>query len=306
MGKIQNTQVIEGSMGPILRSSAPVNGTNEVQNLEVGGTPTGGSFKLSFDGYTTDAIAWNSTNATLISNIDTALEALPNIGSGEVTVADVDLSSGIGNVSITFSGNLGKLNVPAVSVASNDLEGSSPTVAITVTTAGVTATARGAGAGALLIDMTNKKAYINNGTPNAPIWNQYAGIPDSVGLIEETVAVGDFTDNEDATGYVDLSDSLPAGAIPLAWKAVVGTAFSGDTSAAMQVGVSGDLDRFSAVTDQDVSSTGTVGASALGQSDVLDGIGGAQTIRITLTGGSDFGSISQGEMDVSFFYLKTA
>lgn len=305
MGQIVGGKVIEGALGPILVESAPVNGTNEVQNLEIGGTPTGGSFKLSFDGYTTAAISWSATNATLISNIDTALEALANIGSGEVTVADVDLSSGIGNVSITFSGNLGKLNVPSVAVASNDMEGSSPTAAITVTTAGVDATARGAPKGATVLDITNGKGYINNGTALAPDWIEESGIPDSIGVISETVAIGDFTDNEDTTGYVDLSEQLPAGAIPLGWKAVVSTGFTGDTSAVLQAGVSGDLDRFSAVTDQSVLAAGTVGASSLGQSDVLDGIGGAQSIRLTVTGAADFSSISAGELTFYQYYLRT-
>ncbi len=305
MGMITGGKIIEGAMGPIMVESAPVNGANEVQNLEIGGTPTGGSFKLAFDGYTTAAISWSATNATLISNIDTALEALANIGSGEVTVADVDLSSGIGNVSITFSGDLGKLNVPIITVASNDLEGTSPTVAVTVTTAGVDATARGAPKGARVVDLTNGKSYINVGTALAPEWIEDAGLPDSIGVISETVAFGDFTDNEDTTGYVDLSDQLPAGAVPLAWKAVVTTGFTGDTSAVLQAGVSGDLDRFSAVTDQSVLAAGTVGASALGRSDALDGIAAAQTVRLTVTGAADFSSISAGEMIYSLYYLRT-
>lgn len=305
MTQIIGGKVIEGAMGPILISAVPVNGTNEVQNLEIGGTPTGGTFKLAFDGYTTAAISWSATNATLISNIDTALEALANIGAGEVTVADVDLSSGIGNVSITFSGNLGKLNVAAITVPDNSMAGTTPTAAITTTTAGVDATARGAPKGASVIDTTNGKAYINNGTANAPDWIESAGIPDSIGVITETVAFGDFTDNTDTTGYVDLSEDLPAGAIPLGWKAVVATGFTGDTTAVIQVGVSGDLDRFSAVTDQSVLAAATKGASALGQSDCLDGIAAAQTPRVTVTGGADFGSITAGEMTVSLYYLRT-
>ena len=305
MGKLISQNVIEGAMGPILNSGAPVNGTNEVQNLEVGGTPTGGTFKLAFDGFTTAAITWSATNATLISNIDTALEALPNIGAGGVTVADVDLSSGIGNVSITFGGNLAKMNVPLITVADNSLTGTSPTVAVTLTTAGVDATGRGAPKGAKLLDVTNGKEYINNGTALEPAWIEMGGIPDSIGVISKTAAFGDFTDNEDTTGYIDFDDDLPAGAIPLGWKSVVATGFTGDTTAVMQVGVSGDLDRFSAVTDQSVLAAGTVGASALGQSDCLDGIAAAQTPRITVTGAADFSSISAGAMTVSLYYLRT-
>lgn len=170
MGKLMSTNVIEGSMGPILFAGAPVDGTNEVQNLEIGGTPTGGTFKLAFDGYTTGAISWSATNATLIANVDAALEALANIGAGEVTVADVDLASGIGNMSITFSGNWGKLNVAAITVEDNSMTGTSPTATITTTTPGVDATARGAPKGALLDDVTNGKLYINTGTAVAPTW----------------------------------------------------------------------------------------------------------------------------------------
>lgn len=305
MTRITGGKIIEGAMGPYVIEGAPVNGTNEVQNLEVGGTPSGGTFTLTFDGYTTAAIEWSSTNATLISNIDTALEALANIGAGEVTVADVDLSSGVGNVSITFSGNLGKMNVPLITADDANMEGSGASVAVTLTTAGVDASARGAPAGAMLIDATNGKAYINNGTALAPDWIEYAGIPDSVGVISQTVAYDDLTDNEDATAYIDLDDQLPAGAVPLAWKAVVGTGFEGDTTCTIQVGVDGDLDRFSAVTDQSVFAAGTVGASALGQSDSLDGIASAQSIRITLTEDSDWGDVSQGEMTFYFYYLRT-
>lgn len=306
MGKNISQYSVPGAMGPLLIEGAPVNGTNEVQNLEVGGTPTGGTFTLTFDGYTTAAIEWSATNATLISNIDTALEALANIDTGEVTVADVDLSSGVGNVSITFSGDWGKLNVPLITAEDENMEGTSPTVAVTLTTAGVDATKRGAPKGAQVVDVTNGKQYINNGTALAPEWIEMGGIPDSIGVITQTIAYDDFTDNEDTTGYLDLDEQLPAGAVPLAWKAVVSTGFEGDTSCAIQVGVAGDLDRFSAVTDQSVFAAGTVGASALGQSDVLDGIAAAQSIRITLTEDSDFGDVAAGEMVFSFYFLRTA
>jgi len=297
--------IIEGQLY-YENAGAPSDGVNEVQNLEIGGTPTGGTFTLTYDGFTTAAITWSATNATLISNIQTALRALVSIGSSEVTVADVDLSSGIGNVSITFGGNLAKLAVPAIAVGTNSLTGTSPTVTMTTTTAGVTATARGAAPGAVLVDTTNGERYINVGTALQPEWVEFAGVP-SIGVISQSsIGYGDFTDNGDATGYIDLTMQLPAGAIPLGWKAVVGTGFTGDTTAVLQAGVSGDLDRFSAVTDQSVLAAATVGASALGQSDSLDGTNAAQTVRLTVTGGADFGSISAGELAFYLYYLKTA
>lgn len=166
--------VIEGSGldAPILNAGAPSAGTDEVQTLTIGGTPTGGTFKLTFDGHTTAAIAWSSTNNTLIANVDAALEALPNIGTGGVTCADVDLSSGIGDMTITFVAALGKLAVSTITVADNSMTGTAPTAAVAETTPGVTATGRGMPKGAKLIDTTNGIAYINTGTAAAPTWTK--------------------------------------------------------------------------------------------------------------------------------------
>ena len=153
-------------------AGAPSAGTDEVQTLTIGGTPTGGTFKLRYQGRTTAAITWSATNATLISNIDAALEALPTIGTGGVTVADVDLAAGIGSVTLTFVGNHAKTAHALVTVVSNALTGTAPTVAVTETTAGVDATHRGAPKGALLTDTTNGILYINTGTVYAPTWTK--------------------------------------------------------------------------------------------------------------------------------------
>lgn len=161
--------VIEGGL-EYQKAGAPGAGTSEIQTLEFGGTPTGGTFKLTFDGYTTTAITWvgNNDNA-LIAAIDAALEALPNVGAGGVTVADGTLTSGIGTVTITFGGNLAKLAVPTI-VPTSSLTGTLPTIVVTETTPGVTADFRGASKGATVQDTTNGKLYINTGTALVPIW----------------------------------------------------------------------------------------------------------------------------------------
>ena len=161
---------IEGHLGPYENAGAPTAGTDEVQTLEFGGTPTGGTFKLAFDGFTTAAITWTAVDATLIAAIDAALEALANIGTGGVVVADGTLTNGIGTVTITFAGNLINLAVPLITEANNSLTGTDPTIVITETTPGVTATMRGAKKGALLIDSTNAKLYINTNTALDPTW----------------------------------------------------------------------------------------------------------------------------------------
>lgn len=162
---------IEGTTGTIDNAGAPVAGTSEVQTLTIGGTPDGGTFKLSFEGFVTAAITWTATDATLVSNIDAALEALPSIGTGGITTAAGTLSSGIGTVTLTFAGNHATKAIGSViAVADNSLTGTSPTLAVAETTPGVNTTARGAAKGALLRDTTNAKLYINTGTGTTPVW----------------------------------------------------------------------------------------------------------------------------------------
>jgi hypothetical protein len=149
---------------------APVNGTDEVQTITFGGTPTGGTFQLSFDGATTANIAWSATNATLVANIDAALEALRTIGTGNVVTAVGTMTAGIGTITVTFSAGMGKKAVSTIVVAANALTGTSPTIAVAETTPGVDATLRGAGTGTLLVDSTAGKLFINTGTAAAPTW----------------------------------------------------------------------------------------------------------------------------------------
>ena len=157
------------SSGLLESTAAPVAGTSEVQTVTFGGTPTAGTFTLTYDGFTTAAISWSSTNATLVSNIDTALEALPNIGTGGVTTAVGTMTAGIGTITVTFAGNLVNKAVNTISSVSS-LTGTSPTLGVAETTPGVDATGRGSRKGTLLIDSTNGKLYINTGTALSPTW----------------------------------------------------------------------------------------------------------------------------------------
>jgi hypothetical protein len=159
-------------VGGLTSAGAPSAGTDEVQTITIGGTPTGGSFKLKFKSFTTAAISWSATNNTLVANIDAALEALPNIGTGGTTTAVGTMTAGVGTITVTFAGALGKKAVPTMSVASNDLTGTAPTVAIAETTPGVDASGRGAAKGALLTDTTNGIVYVNTGTATAPTWTK--------------------------------------------------------------------------------------------------------------------------------------
>lgn len=80
-------------------------GASEVQTVTLGsgGAATGGTFTLSFNGYTTAALVYNITAAAL----QTALEGLGSIGTGNVTVTGV---AG-GPYTVTFAGVLASKNV---------------------------------------------------------------------------------------------------------------------------------------------------------------------------------------------------
>jgi hypothetical protein len=156
----------------LTNAGAPSAGTDEVQTLTIGGTPTSGTFKLKYDGHVTASITWSSTNNTLRDNVDAALEALPNVGTGNMTTAVGTMTAGIGTLTLTFAGELAKLAVSTITVDTDALVGTSPTVAVAETTPGVTATGRGAAKGATLIDTTNGIHYINTGTAFAPTWTK--------------------------------------------------------------------------------------------------------------------------------------
>lgn len=151
-------------------AGAPGAGTDEVQTLDIGGTPTGGTFKLRFELQTTGAITWSSNNTTLLANIQAALDALTSLGTNGLIATAGTLTAGIGTILLTGGGARTKQALPLVTVADNSLTGTAPTLGITETTPGVDATYRGWPAGQAVRDTTNKKLYVNTGTANAPTW----------------------------------------------------------------------------------------------------------------------------------------
>lgn len=163
----------KGDYGPFPVATAPGAGTSEVQTLTIGGTPTASStsgFRLEFKGQRTALILWSATNNTLRDNVDAALEALTTIGTGNVTTAVGTMTSGVGTLTITFAGALARKAVPTITVASNELAGTSPTVAVAETTPGVDATLRGAPKGAIAVAQDTGKPYTNTGTADSPTW----------------------------------------------------------------------------------------------------------------------------------------
>ena len=122
-------------------------------------------------------------------------------------------------------------------------------------------------------------------------------------LESQSLEIGDFTDNANTTGYIDIDVDLPAGAIVVGWKAVVSEGFAGDTTAVLQVGIAGDLDKYSGVTTASCLAAATVGA--MGNTDSAL-VMAAQTVRVTVTGGADFSTIvsaANGIMIVSLYWF---
>lgn len=105
--------------------------SNEVQQVAITGSPTGGTFPLTHDAQTTAAIAYNAA----ASAVQSALEALSNIGVGDVACAGGPLPGT--PVTVTFQGALGGTDVTLMTTSSAGLTGgTSPAVAVTTTTPG--------------------------------------------------------------------------------------------------------------------------------------------------------------------------
>lgn len=101
----------------------------QVQNLVIVGTPTGGTYTLTYAGQTTTALAYDAT----ASEIQTALQALSTIGSGNVTVTGSGTSSA--PFVVTFVNDLApqtpQIASPALITATSSLTGgTSPSVAV--------------------------------------------------------------------------------------------------------------------------------------------------------------------------------
>lgn len=119
---------LDGATGELIPYAA---GANEVQTLDLGAA-TAGTITITFDGETTEAIAYNATAAT----VQTALEALSNVGPGDAVVSGGPLPGGI---SLSFGGDYAGENVPEITVTPSGLTGGTVTVA--TTTQGGTSTA---------------------------------------------------------------------------------------------------------------------------------------------------------------------
>lgn len=145
----------EGLYGPYAGN------TSEAQTVTITGTPTGGTFTLTFDGETTGGIAYNAA----ASAVQTALEALANISPGDVSVTG---GPGPGTPYVVgFAGQYVGENVPQMTASAASLTGgTSPAVAVTTTTAGGSEESNGLETpDGFLFNSTHVRSSANLGAP---------------------------------------------------------------------------------------------------------------------------------------------
>jgi trimeric autotransporter adhesin len=99
----------------IVRLQAGRAAQNEIQRIKFPGTPSSGTWFVRFRNSITSALAYNITNA----NLQTALEGLASIGSGNVTVS----GSYTAGYLVTFQGTLAATDVDLISAYSDDFAG---------------------------------------------------------------------------------------------------------------------------------------------------------------------------------------
>lgn len=120
---VQDRSLVDTYIGTNHVADGP--GTNEVQTVTITGTPTGGSFTLTYGGNTTGAIAYNATAGA----VQTALRALPN-------TQDAVVAGGPGpGTPWTVTWGNGK-DVAQMSATGSFTGGTAPAVAVTTTTPG--------------------------------------------------------------------------------------------------------------------------------------------------------------------------
>lgn len=132
LGQLAQFRVVDGLSTENWMVSMQAVDRSEVQTLSIYGTPTGGTFTLTYDGQTTSSIAYNAS----ASDVQTALLALSNLDTGDVVCTGGSLPGTA--VVMTFGGTLADTNVAAITSTSSLTGGTSPAITVTETTKGGT------------------------------------------------------------------------------------------------------------------------------------------------------------------------
>jgi flagellar hook-associated protein 3 len=164
---------------------------SEVQTLTFSAVPTSGSFTLTFNGQKTGAIQWNEGAA----EVEAALEALPDINAGDVTVT----GSYAAGFTITFADTLG--NVSQLAAGDNTLDGGTTTITEATTTEGIGDT------NLAVTDSAGRVLYVNTtGITNTGV--DLVSIPGTHDIFNTLITVRDILKNEKGLSESQLAELL--------------------------------------------------------------------------------------------------
>ena len=165
---------------------------SEVQKLDFDGTPTGGSFTLTFDGQETDAIQWDDD----ADDFKAALEALSNLDEDDVTVTGSYTAGGI--FTITFADTLG--NVSELVAGNNTLANGGPiTIAEDTTTDGTGAT------NLAVTDSLGRVLYVNT-TEITSTGFELVSVPGTHDIFNTLITLRDILNNKKDLSETQLEE----------------------------------------------------------------------------------------------------
>lgn len=123
----------DGEPAADVAPAQPLCGSTEVQTVTITGTPTGGTFTLTFDGQTTAGIDFDAVAA----DVKTALDALSNLEVLDTTTGGGPLPGTPVTVTFAATGQYAGADVPQMSADGTALTGGTdPAVTVTTTTPG--------------------------------------------------------------------------------------------------------------------------------------------------------------------------
>lgn len=125
--------------------------------------------------------------------------------------------------------------------------------------------------------------------------------------VSQVVKLADITDDGGADGTLVLGKKVPAGSFVIGSKVTVAEGFVGDTTAVLSVGTAGDANEYSGNTTHNILDIvgNSVKVAFIGSDAGLIAESEAIDVKLTVTGGSDFGAITAGKLLVEVFYLST-
>jgi hypothetical protein len=195
---------IDQSNGEVYVSNAAA---DEVQNVTITGAE-GGTFTLSFDGLTTAPIASDDPDG---SEVQAALEALPNIAAGDVQVGGGSIP-GFSSYDISFKGALAKTDVTPLLA-----DGSGLTDAPGATAAMAVETQKQGGADKIARFQPDNRANPTTYTADLGFTSPLKGSDATVGQVGNFAAAltvdptnGDLLVADDGNKYVERFDSSGA------------------------------------------------------------------------------------------------